>query len=335
MSDECEPVTPGSPVPDSPNPGGGPEPDEAELLAAFERLRPQGGLRWGFDDAMRRLSERAPGTGAAAVPWGGLPDDLWQRGKSARIGQRFAGDVVGVLASMLAADARQAADAGMEGPRLAAWDALRYLAARVESLESRVDPLAELRLESTVSAPSPDVTVWDDMAGDWFEPSGKSGPVIVGESGDGSLLAVLDGAGHRVQGVDPRGEKVWRATRSTRRGDVVAFADVADFLSSAETDSASGVVLIGAVDRLDLAGKLGLMRDAVRVSGPAGTVVLLVSEQVVWDQSLPAVARDLTLGRPLHPETWLYLLRRHGVVDPQWHRSADGTMHALVGTVAR
>ncbi|MHB1710923.1 MAG: hypothetical protein ACYCV7_05920 [Acidimicrobiales bacterium] len=318
-----------------PGPAEGPGPDEMELLAAFDRLRPQGGLRWGFDDAMRRLSEQGAGTGASAVPWGGLPDDLWQRGKSARIGQRFAGDVVEVLARILAADARRATDAGMEGPRLATWDALRYLAARVESLESRVDPLGDLRVESTVSAPSPDVTVWDDAVSGWFEPSRKAGPVIVGESGEGSLLAVLDGAGHRVQGVEPRGREAWRTASAAQGGDVVAFADVADFLASADDGSASGVVLAGVVDRVDLSGKLGLLRDAVRVAGTAGTVALLVSDQVAWDRSLPVVARDLAPGRPLHPETWLYLMRRLGVADPQWHRSADGSMHALVGTVGR
>ena len=125
----------------APGPEDGPEADEIELLAAFDRLRPQGSLQWGFDDAMRRLSEPGAGAGAVGLPWAGLPDDLWERGRSARIGQRFVGDVAGVLASILAADARAAADAAMDDRILAAWDALRYLAARMERLESWVDPV--------------------------------------------------------------------------------------------------------------------------------------------------------------------------------------------------
>ncbi len=115
-----------------------PGPDESELLAAFDRMRPQGSLQWGFDDAMRRIAR--PETGSATAPWNGLPDDLWDRGRSARIGRRFVGDVARVLADLLAADARTAAAAAAAGVNVATWDALRYLAARVGLLEARLDP---------------------------------------------------------------------------------------------------------------------------------------------------------------------------------------------------
>ena len=121
-----------------------PRPRGGGLLAAFDRLRPQGSLRWCFDDAMRRLEHPDHESSAGALPWPGLPDDLWERGRSARIGHRFAGDVATVLADILAADARAAADAAvssLSGDRFeAAFHALRYLAARVEALEARIDP---------------------------------------------------------------------------------------------------------------------------------------------------------------------------------------------------
>ncbi|HEV3266573.1 MAG TPA: hypothetical protein VG014_13690, partial [Acidimicrobiales bacterium] len=307
---------------------------EIELLAAFDRLRPQGSLQWGFDDAMRRLTERGAGTGAVGLPWAGLPDDLWERGRSARIGQRFVGDVAGVLAEILAADARAAADAAMDDRILAAWDALRYMAARMERLESRVDPVGARLDGPRVPVPEPDVSVWTEVVAGWFEPTGRSGPVIVGESGNGALVAALERSGHRVRGVEPRGREVWSAFADPRVDDGVVLGEVAEFLATAADRSASGVVLVGAVDRLDLAAKLGMLANAVRVVGPAGTVVLLVTDQSRWDGSLPTVARDLVPGRPLHPETWLFLLRRFGVVDPEWHPSSDGAMHALVGRIA-
>jgi hypothetical protein len=328
-------MTPEDGIPDATVSDDGPEPDEVELLAGFDRLSPQGGLKWGFDDAMRRLSERGTGTGAAGIPWEGLPEDLWQRGRSARIGQRFVGDVAGVLASTLAADARRAADAAMDDRLVATWDALRYLAARMESLASRVDPIGALLDEPLEPMPEPDVSVWSDMLAGWFESPHSSGPVIVGESGDGELTATLRRAGHRAWGVEPRGWEVWRTFRDPGPEDCVVFSEVAEFLASAEDNSVSGVVLVGVVDRLELSGKLGLLGNAVRAVGPAGTVVLLVSDQAAWEGSLPAVARDLAPGRPLHPETWLFLLRRFGVVDLQWHPSPDGSMHALVGVVGR
>jgi hypothetical protein len=313
----------------------GPEADEQELLAAFDRLRPQGSLKWGFDDAMRRLSEPGGGAGAAGVPWAGLPDDLWERGRSARIGQRFVGDVAGVLASILAADARVAADAAMDDRMVAAWDALRYLAARLESLESRVDPV-DTRLDGPrVATPEPNISVWTEEAAGWFESPDPAGPIIVGESGDGALLAALESSGYRVQGVDPRGREVWSAFADPQLQAGPVLAEVAEFLATAEDGSASGVVLVGAVDRLDLPAKLGLLANAIRVVRPGGTVALLVTDQSRWDASLPTVSRDLVPGRPLHPETWQFLLRRFGVADPTWHRSSDGSMHAVVGRIAR
>ena len=327
-------MTPEEGTPDVPASGDGPEPDEEELLAAFDRLRPQGSLQWGFDDAMRRLSERGEGTGAAGVPWEGLPDDLWERGRSARIGQRFVGDVAGVLASILAADARAAADAAMDDRLVASWDALRYLAARLESLEARVDPVGDLLAGPQLPIPEPDVSPWLEAVAGWFESSDPTRPVIVGEAGIGALVVALEGAGHRVRGVEPRGQEVWSAFADERIGHGVELSEVAECLATAETASAAGVVLVGAVDRLDLPAKLALLANAVRVVGPDGTVVLLVTDPSTWDESLPTVARDLAPGRPLHPETWLYLLRRFGVVDPAWHRSEDGSRHALVGRTA-
>ncbi|HEX3460299.1 MAG TPA: hypothetical protein VHT49_05310 [Acidimicrobiales bacterium] len=319
---------------DIPASGDGPEPDEEELLAAFDRLRPQGSLQWGFDDAMRRLSERGEGTVAAGVPWEGLPDDLWERGRSARIGQRFVGDVAGVLASILAADARAAADAAMDDRLVAAWDALRYLAARLESLEARVDPVGDLLAGPQLPIPEPDGSRWAEAVGGWFAASDRTRPVIVGEAGNGALVASLEAAGHRVRGVEPRGQAVWSAFADARIEDGIVLSEVDAFLATAETASAAGVVLVGAVDQLDLPGKLALLAHAVRVVGPGGTVALVVTDPARWDETLPTVARDLAPGRPLHPETWLYLLSRFGVMDPTWHRSADGSGHALVGKTA-
>jgi hypothetical protein len=218
---------------------------------------------------------------------------------------------------------------------VAAWDALRYLAARLESLESRVDPVGARLDGPPVAVPEPDGSVWTEVVAGWFGSPDPSGPVVVGESGNGALMAALERSGHRVRGVEPRGREVWSSFADPQiQGDVV-LGEVGEFLATAEDRSVSGVVLVGAVDRLDLPSKLGLLANAVRVIAPAGTVVLLVTDQSRWDGSLPTVARDLIPGRPLHPETWLFLLRRFGVVDPDWHPSSDGSMHALVGKTAR
>jgi SAM-dependent methyltransferase len=316
--------------------GDGLRADERALLAAFERRSPQGSLQWGFDDAMRRIEHPDIDSAAGAAPWKGLPDDLWERGRTAQIGQRFVGDVAGVLADILAADARAAADAAVEavnGDRfVAAWDALRFLAARVERLEARVDPLGLETAEWPV--PVPDAGEWVAVVERWLAPSDSRAPVVVGESGDGALAFALGAAGRRVVGVEPRGASAWRSLTATEMGEgrTVEFvlADVLDHLKTIGADRVAGVVLLGCVDRLDLAGKLALVDEAFRVVEPGGTVVVLATDQSAWSEGLSIPARDLLPAGPLHPETWSFLLHRSGAGDTVWHRPGSGTLHAVV-----
>jgi hypothetical protein len=318
-----------------------PDAGEQELLAAFDRLSPRGSLQWGFDDAIRRIEHPDVESAAGAAPWNGLPDDLWERGRSARIGRRFVGDVAGVLADLLAADARVAADAAVDavnGDRfVAAFDALRFLAARVERLESRIDPLGLEAAEWPV--PVPDPSEWAHIVDTWLGPEDPQAMVVVGESGDGSLLTALGGAGRRIVGVEPRGVSVWRAFDAVEdrgvEGVEIVLAEVVHHLRTVPDRSAAGVVLLGCVDRLDLAGKLELLDQSVRIIRPGGTLVVLPTDQSAWDEALSIPARDLAPGRPLHPETWAMLLRRSGVADAVWHRPVSGTLHAVVARVER
>jgi hypothetical protein len=318
-------------------------PDEEALLAGFDRMQPQGTLRWGFDDAMRRVLESEHATAAASMPWKGLPDDLWERGHSAQIGRRFVGDVASVLAGIMATDARAVADATMAGEDdrfVATWDALRFLAARVEILEARVDP-AGLEV-ADVLVPVPDLSEWLDQVGSWLGPPDARATILVGEAGDGGLVRAVAAEGWQVHGIEPRGPSVWQATASLGDDRTIAgshsdivLAEVADQLEVMPDDSAVGVVLAGCVDRLDLAGKLGLVDQTVRVLAPGGTVVVMAIDQAAWDRALALPARDLLPGRPLHPDTWSHLLRRAGLIEPTWHRPTTGSVHAVVARSAR
>lgn len=314
-------------------------PGERALLAAFDRLSPQGSLQWGFDDAMRRIAhpETESITGAE---WKGLPDDLWERGRSAQIGQRFVGDVAGVIAELLAADSRAVARGVAEDRFTAVWDALRYLVARVERLEARVDPLGFEAAEHQV--PVPDPVEWVEQLPAWLAVSEQGGPVVVGESGDGGLLAALGGAGLRVRGVEPRGASVWRSLAGDTDGgatdggvEAVEMAEVVDFLGGLPDDAAAGIVLLGCVDRLDLVAKLELLDQSFRVVEPGGAIVVLTIDQAVWADALSIPERDLAQGRPLHPQTWELLLQRAGAADPVSHHASSGTVHAVVGRLPR
>jgi hypothetical protein len=326
------------PTDDGPGPADptddGPAADEVELLAAFDRLSPQGSLGWALTDSLRRLEEPTGGP-AATAPWRGLPDDLWERGRAAKAGQRMMGDVVDRLAELMDANARAVLEAGDRELRdrlVAAWDAVRFLAARVERLERRVDPVADLLLDPDDLAAAPDLSAWTGEAPSWFAAPDGERPVLVGESCT-SLAGALRAAGHRVRDVEPRGTAAWRAAGRAPAGDVV-LDDVAGALASSAPGSLSGVVLAGAVDRLDLPGQLALARDALVALAPGGTLALLVTDGTAWEDGLTVAGRDLLAGRPLHPETWVFLLARLGVSDPVWHRPTTGAVHAVVGRVA-
>lgn len=324
-------------APSAGDPGEEPQPDpipadERALLDAFDRLSPQGSLRWGFDDAMRRIAQ--PETDVAVEPWSGLPADLWQRGRSARIGQRFVGDVAGVLAELLASDARTAAAQTSAAGNMATWDALRYLAARVDALERASDPVGLEAAELPI--PPPDLVGVAGLVDGLLGPAEPTRTVLVGECGDGALLPLLEASGWRAEGVEPRAGLAWAGLAgSGASAPTIQVAEVLDYLRSVPPDGRAGVVLTGCVDRLGLVDKVGLLTEAERVTRPGGTVVVLTTDQSAWDAALDPPARDLAPGRPLHPETWSLLLRRAGLAEVVWQRPESGMLHAVGGRVGR
>jgi hypothetical protein len=330
-------------------PGSGPDADQQTVLAAderglleaFDRLAPQGTLGWNFDDAVRRLVEpdEAPGRPAG---WGGLPADLWQRGRSTKASERVLGDVIKIVAQDLSEYTDRAVEEGQQVSanelgelRRTAFDAIRFLAARVEQLESALDPVG--MRPGQLDLPIFDSSEWSDAAVGWTEFRADL-PVVIGELGDSALLTALAGSGVPVEGVDPRGTVVWAVDGNyevgTGRIDIM-FAEVVDHLRSLPDASRGCVVLSGCVDRSDLARKMDLVDEACRVVARGGSLVLLTTDQVAWDASLGPIVRDLLPGRPLHPETWLAVLADRGLSDPKWLRPSKGSVHAVVAEVRR
>ncbi|MGA7417392.1 MAG: hypothetical protein WB765_22025 [Acidimicrobiales bacterium] len=309
---------------------------EAELLAAFSRLAPAGSHRWNFEESMSRLNPQPPPDPSAVLPpWAGLPDDLWARGRSAQVGQRMMGDVVAALADVLAADSRTAISAAL-GSRAeassqqftAAWDALRYLAARVDRLEQGHDVVSALFPDMARRAPHPQIGPWADRLQQWFPAPDTEGPVVHGESGDGSLLRALTAAGYQARGIDPRPERVWAGAGNPD----MALGEVSERLGEVGDGELAGLVLSGGIDRLDVPGTLVLAQLAVGKTAPGATVAVLPMDPEAWSDSCPVTVADLAPGRPFHPETWTAVLERTGLVDVVWHRpEGDETTHAVVG----
>jgi len=322
--------------PDGPATHRAPSAAEAELLDVFARLAPVASHRWNFEESMSRLNPQPPPALANVVPpWEGLPPDVWARGRSAQVGQRMVGDVLAAVADLLATDARAAATeaAGAQAQAYrqqftAAWDALRYLVARLERLERRVDVVADLFPDLARDVPEAEVGPWADHLSDWFTPPEAEGSVIHGESGDGSLLRALHAFGYEVSGIEPRAERVWAGA-----GDpAVALGEVTDRLAEVTDGELAGVILSGCIDRLDTPGKLLLVELVLSKTAPGATVAVLPTDQQAFTAASPVTVSDLAPGRPLHPETWSAVFARVGLVDVRWHRPEGGALtHAIVG----
>ncbi|HEX4219627.1 MAG TPA: hypothetical protein VHZ02_14725 [Acidimicrobiales bacterium] len=330
----------GGPGPDDALPPAEAPPAEAELLDAFSRLAPAGSHRWNFEESMSRLNPQPPPDPPSAVPpWRGLPPDVWAHGRSAQVGQRMVGDVLAAVSDLLAADSRMAATEVARAQTLAsrrqlaaAWDALRFLAARLERLERRNDVVTDLFPDLSGDVPEADVGPWADRLSSWFIPPEVEGPVVHGESGDGSLLRSLAAAGYQATGIEPRAARVWEDTGEDDTGNEVALGEVADRLTDRADGELAGLVLSGCVDRLDLPAKLLLIELAMNKTAPGATVAVLATDQRAWSDASPVPTLDLVPGRPLHPETWTAVFDRVGLVDVHWHPpEGEELTHAIVG----
>ncbi len=218
------------------------------------------------------------------------------------------------------------------GVNVAVWDALRYLAARVEALEASADPV---RLEAAeLPVAPPDLGRCAGLVDALLGRPDAHHAVVVGECGEGQLLEKLRGAGRAVEGVEPRAASVWGRVRVGGAPPVtVVMAEVLDHLRTVPPDARAGVLLAGCVDRLGLADKVSLLDESVRVTRSGRTVVVLATDQSAWDDALDPPTRDLASGRPLHPETWSLLFTRSGLVDVTVAGPVPGVLRAVVGTV--
>ncbi len=152
--------------------------------------------------------------------------------------------------------------------------------------------------------------------------TGRRGPVLHAECGDGRLVARLREAGVDIRGVDPR-----LADREQRRGALEALA-------GAEKASLSGILLSGTTDRVTPGSARALARLAATRLAPGGALVLLSAAPGPRDESDPVLS-DLSRGRPLHPVTWCHLLARLGLEEISVRETAGGDAYAVAAVRPR
>jgi len=286
---------------------------ERDLDRAFEAVAPPGATGTGFDPTIER-AERA----AFIDPVG--PTD------SRFPGVAFLRRVLRkLLAFYVEHVVRQVSAFGVTLVR-----SVRLLGKRVGDLESRLPALDPrvLLLAAPVDSDI-DTAPWTQLAEDFLR--GVQGRVLHAECGDGRLAARLAEIGVDIYGVDPRDDA---AALADERSVEVRTVDALTHLRALPECSLGGMVLSGCVDRLPLGDLAEISRLAAGAVVDGAPLLILGVHPAGWARSRSAVALDLAPGRPLHPETWEWLLCTHGFDGVQAHPGPSPELCAVQDDVA-
>ncbi len=275
------------------------------LRAAFARLAPQGSDEWNFMGAFTQLGDRygpyQPGASVLA-DLVQAPERRRAR-RSGRLGRRGSAPAEGAGAEPEKSEVEEAM-----GPVV---EALRFLAARLSTLEARlaaqdvpVDGAAWL-------TPARELGDWAGSVSDHVAARAPGGTVVHADCGEGTLLEALAGRGVDALGIEPRGGV---ALRALERGHAVAIAEAQEHLAGVPSGALGGAVLSGVVDRLPVHSVLRLLAECRRTLADGAPIVVLSEPAgAVWSREAPAA--DLVSGHPLHEATWELLLDRAGFAE--------------------
>ena len=188
---------------------------------------------------------------------------------------------------------------------------------RLDDLEQDVAALQPPVLDQEMLLPGPDLRPFLEMlVARLTNSQAPAGRVLHADCGDGLLLESLAAQGVDAYGVDPGSDAADRASVS---GLDVRRDDVLGHLSAVGASTLKAVVLSGSVDRLNLLEHRRLMRLAEEAVAPGGVVAVVGITPSTWADAVGPVVADLSGARPLHAETWSYLLGEIGLQDISLH----------------
>jgi hypothetical protein len=281
---------------------------ERELDRIFDAVAPPGATGSGLDAALAR-AERA----AVIDPVGPVASRIPGVALARRVMRKL-------LAFYVEHVARQVTAFGVMVVR-----SVRLLADRVDTLEAR-SPVTDPRLARVAVPVSSDldVTRWQEAVVKALAPA--SGRVLHAECGDGALLTAIVDAGTDAYGIDPRPDAA--AVADARRIEV-RTTDALSHLRAVPASALGGIVLSGCVERLAVGDLVELVDLAAGALVP-GAPLALVSRQPGGE--LDPIAADLAPGRPLHAQTWCFLLGRAGFDGVE--TDADASSYVITATRA-
>ena len=200
-----------------------------------------------------------------------------------------------------------------------AWSVSRMFHVVVDHIE-----VLEASMETHRSPDLPaDVVPAADPGSAWWAKSavealtGVTDRVLVGDCGDGSLVAALVAVGVDAYGVDPSDLVLEPALD---RGLDVRAEGILDHLGVVAAEALGAMVLTGSLQWLRPNEREHLVDLVSSRLVVGGVLVLHSTTPEGWASSASTVVRDLAPGRPLHAETWAHLLAARGfaVSAPEW-----------------
>jgi len=186
---------------------------------------------------------------------------------------------------------------------------LRLLDDKIEVVNERVfrQPAKVAGAAATAPRTPVDLTPWHEFAVQTL--SQVSGRVLHTESGGGDLVGALIDAGVDAYGVEPS-ESMALGSASTALD--VRIDEALGHLRSLPDEGLAGLVLSGCVDRMAPFEQL-TVAQLINAKVARGGAVIVIGRNPAADSNPDVVAADLAPGRPLHVETWQYLLTRAGL----------------------
>ncbi|HXX89710.1 MAG TPA: class I SAM-dependent methyltransferase [Acidimicrobiales bacterium] len=209
--------------------------------------------------------------------------------------------------------------------------AVAVLAEELEDLRARTQRAASpLPLPTAARREGPDRAPW------WGRVALSSltdapGRVVHGDCGTGALLETLAGAGIDAYGTDP---SAGPGGPDGPPREVLAVS-LLEHLADMGDGTLGGVVAEGGVEVLPVAECEQLVAMAAQRLAPGGVLLVASASPAAWAASASPVLADLAPGRPLHPETWAFLMGHSGFDPVTVHQGGpDDTEYVVAGVLA-
>jgi hypothetical protein len=205
---------------------------------------------------------------------------------------------------------------------------VRLLGERVDEIEAR-SPVTDPRLAAVGVPVSSDLDLapWRDLVVKLCAP--VTARVLHAECGDGAIVVALQEAGVDTYGVDPRRDA---ASVADERGAEVRTMPALDHLRVVPPAALGGLVLSGCVERLAVGDLVELVDLAAQALAPGAPIVIV--SRAAGSPDVDPIAADLAPGRPLHRETWTFLLGRSRFDDVEPHTIDAPNAYAVTASRA-